>query len=518
MSLSSPFIASRLGLSSWLRANALALAALAAVLACCLPFLVVSLPAMIDYPNHLARLYVLTHYAQIPAFHEFYRPEWHAVPNIAMDAVIVPIVWLTGWSVETIDRIFTMLVVALTVPSTMLLSYAFHRRWSYWSLASILFAYNYVLLYGFTNYLAGIDLAAIFAACWILYGNRRPAVAALLFVPAALVLFFTHLYAFAVYGLMIGAWELRLLWRAPSWRLLGRQFVGFLQFIPALAVLALLSPTTGDFSWERIKASSLAMKAIAVYTVFDIGYRGLTLATFALVVAALLWGWRSGRLKLDAGGGAMLALLGLAFLVMPFTLFGCGFADYRMPIAMAPVLFAATSWRNVPRLARAALGFAFVALAILRIGTVTDDWQRGDRRYAEIRRALAPMAEGKRLLGYVAAEDATMDFARRPPIEHAPTLAVIDKHAFVPTLFAEPEKQPLVFQPAYVPLTINVDLVKLYDHPGAAGGPLSDAVLANYDYVLIFAKMPLTLDLPPDLRRIDDGAARDLAIFAVTRP
>src|SRR5665213_915510 len=330
MSLSSPFIASRLGLSSWLRANALALAALAAVLACCLPFLVVSLPAMIDYPNHLARLYVLTHYAQIPAFHEFYRPEWHAVPNIAMDAVIVPIVWLTGWSVETIDRIFTMLVVALTVPSTMLLSYAFHRRWSYWSLASILFAYNYVLLYGFTNYLAGIDLAAIFAACWILYGNRRPAV----------------------------------------------------------AVLALLSPTTGDFSWERIKASSLAMKAIAVYTVFDIGYRGLTLATFALVVAALLWGWRSGRLKLDAGGGAMLALLGLAFLVMPFTLFGCGFADYRMPIAMAPVLFAATSWRNVPRLARAALGFAFVALAILRIGTVTDDWQRGDRRYAEIRRAL----------------------------------------------------------------------------------------------------------------------------------
>src|SRR5665213_3187493 len=467
MSLSSPFIASRLGLSSWLRANALALAALAAALACCMTSLVVSLPPMIDYPNHLARLYVLTHYAQIPAFHEFYRPEWHAVPNIAMDAVIVPIVWLTGWSVETID---------------------------------------------------GIDLAAIFAACWILYGNRRPAVAALLFVPAALVLFFTHLYAFAVYGLMIGAWELRLLWRAPSWRLLGRQFVGFLQFIPALAVLALLSPTTGDFSWERIKASSLAMKAIAVYTVFDIGYRGLTLATFALVVAALLWGWRSGRLKLDAGGGAMLALLGLAFLVMPFTLFGCGFADYRMPIAMAPVLFAATSWRNVPRLARAALGFAFVALAILRIGTVTDDWQRGDRRYAEIRRALAPMAEGKRLLGYVAAEDATMDFARRPPIEHAPTLAVIDKHAFVPTLFAEPEKQPLVFQPAYVPLTINVDLVKLYDHPGAAGGPLSDAVLANYDYVLIFAKMPLTLDLPPDLRRIDDGAARDLAIFAVTRP
>jgi hypothetical protein len=128
---------------------------------------------------------------------------------------------------------------------------------------------------------------------------------------------------------------------------------------------------------------------------------------------------------------------------------------------------------------------------------------------------MAPMPEGQKMLGLVASGDATMDFARRPPIEHAPTLAVIARHAFVPTLFAEPQKQPLEFQPALLPLTINNDIVPLYDHPASAKGPLGASNLAPYDYVMIFAKTPLHIELPANPTRVDDGSVKDLALFKI---
>jgi hypothetical protein len=519
MSLISPTVsATRLKYRAFTHARLVTLVGIAATLLACVPFLFTKIPNLIDYPNHLARLFVLTHYDQIAAFHQFYKPAWMLVPNIAMDAVIVPIVNITGWAVESVDRDFTMLVVAAGVPATMLLSYAFHRRWSLWSAASILFTYNYVLLYGFTNYVAGINLAVAFAALWMLYGNRKPARAAALFSLATLVLFFAHLYALVVYGAFIGGYELWQLWetkpkRRPS--LLLRQAIGFLQFLPPLVIFFFLSPTSGDVNWDRIKASTPALKAMAVYTIFDTGHREATLATFAVFGAAVAYGFWTKRLKLAGGGATILGILGILFIAMPFTLFGCGFADYRLPIAMAPIFLAATEWKRVPKLPQALIVASFALLALGRTSWVAYDWHQGDRRYDAIISAMAPMPEGQKMLGLVASEDATMDFARRPPIEHAPTLAVIARHAFVPTLFAEPQKQPLEFRPALLPLTINNDIVPLYDHPASAKGPLGASNLAPYDYVMIFAKTPLHIELPANLTRVDDGSVKDLALFKI---
>jgi hypothetical protein len=500
------------------RARLIALAAIAATLASCAPFLVCRIPALIDYPNHLARMFILSQWDSIPGLQKFYLPEWAPLPNIGMDAVVVPILWLTHWPAETVLRDFTMIAVALTVPAAMLLSYAFHRRWSLWSVASLLFAYNYVLLYGFINYVAGIDLALICAALWMLYGNRNPLRAALIFAPAALALFFVHLYAFAVYGLIIGGgalWQLVESGAGDRIALLKRQAVGFLQFLPPLLVFFILSPMAGNAALSRIKLSTPSDKAMALYSVLDIGHRGPTLLSFAAFGAVLAYGFATKRLILARPGMAVLALLGTAFLVLPFTLFGSGFADFRLPIVGALVFVAATRWENVPPRTGTIMACGLAVLALTRIAVVAVDWRQGDARYDAIVHAMAPMEDGKRLLGYVAAEDATMDFARRPPIEHAAELAVLEKHAFVPTVFAEPQKQPMEFQPKVAKLAFADGIVPLYSHAFAARGPLAPTAVAPYDYVLIFAKTPLRLPIPVYLRRIDDGSTPDLALFAV---
>src|ERR1019366_8806290 len=63
--------------------NSVWLAALAVLL---LPFLLVDVPPVLDYPNHLARIFVLAH-PDDPILARFYAPNWHITPNLGFDPI-----------------------------------------------------------------------------------------------------------------------------------------------------------------------------------------------------------------------------------------------------------------------------------------------------------------------------------------------------------------------------------------------------------------------------------------------
>jgi hypothetical protein len=74
----------------------------------------------------------------------------------------------------------------------------------------------------------------------------------------------------------------------------------------------------------------------------------------------------------------------------------------------------------------------------------------------------------------------------------------------------------IVFRPAVAPLAQYIPPVaRLYD---PEQDPLSPAVTAPYDYVLVFARTLWRREVPAHLARIDDGIAADLSLFAVRRP
>src|SRR5215469_2918071 len=90
-----PTIAGKLDRLSIL-ATALTVALLAAAIA---PLFAVDVPAMLDYPNHLARMYILAGPAN-PA----YEPHWGLYPDLAMDLVVPA---LAHWmSVATATKVF----------------------------------------------------------------------------------------------------------------------------------------------------------------------------------------------------------------------------------------------------------------------------------------------------------------------------------------------------------------------------------------------------------------------------
>ena len=44
-----------------------------------------------DYPNHLARMFVITHIATDPILARMYEVNWNVVPNLAMDLIVPPL-------------------------------------------------------------------------------------------------------------------------------------------------------------------------------------------------------------------------------------------------------------------------------------------------------------------------------------------------------------------------------------------------------------------------------------------
>ncbi len=516
----------------------LAAATLAAVLFCSLPFWTGSWLGMIDYPNHLARYFVVAHYAQLPALHEFYRVEWHFIPNIGLDLAVQAVHAATSLPTERVSQALVGALSVSLIPAVLLLNRALFGAWSYWPLASALPVYNNALLYGFTNYIGGLTLAVFLAAAWAAF-RARPLVLVLpTFALGATTLFFFHLYALAVYGLFWLCHEACSLWMSRGARgaVFARQAAAALQFLPPLLVLALLSPTSGTIGLGHIQPSTVQDKLVGLFSVFDVGVPFVSTATLLAVGAVALAGLATRKLVFSPPGAVSVAAMAAAFLALPFGLVGSGFADYRLPVATAAVAIAASRWRGLPRRAALALSAALVALVAVRVAAMTSAWAQGNRRYAEIQRTMMVMEPGRKLLTVIAAEDLSARFLRRPPLDHASAFAVIARQSFVPTLFAEPEKQPISFAPAVAPLAqILLPIAPLYGPrdpltPDAlplghrlvpeawlngSPDPLAADAVVPYDYVMVLARTPLRRKLPAHLERIDDGAAADVAILAV---
>ena len=55
------------------------------------PFLVTEIPPVLDYPNHLARAYLLAFGPSDPVLSHIYVPQWAIIPNLALDLLLPPL-------------------------------------------------------------------------------------------------------------------------------------------------------------------------------------------------------------------------------------------------------------------------------------------------------------------------------------------------------------------------------------------------------------------------------------------
>jgi hypothetical protein len=163
-------------------AGPLSMAAISAttVLVCVailIPVIMIPIPPLVDYPNHLARMHIIATLAHDPILSQFYQLDWALIPNLMMDLVVPPLAALIG--VYPAGRLFIAITLVLLITGPMALHRAAFGTWSLAPLIGSVIAYNGILNLGLLNYIFGIGLSqrplrshSIFAIClrWVSSG------------------------------------------------------------------------------------------------------------------------------------------------------------------------------------------------------------------------------------------------------------------------------------------------------------------------------------------------------------
>ena len=449
------------------------------------PVMLCGILPLVDYPNHLARMALLARLPHDPTLARYYAAAWQPIPNLAMDAIVPPLLRVVP--LADAGKAFVLLTFLLLAGGPALLHRALAGRWSAFPCLAFLFLYSRLLLWGLLNFLFGLGLALCALAGMAVLTRRGAALRIAAGSVAAVAIYFAHLMAFGIYALMLLGIETQTLLRAPG-ESTRRLAVAALPLAVPLAI-ALLSRTGGG----AIEFSAPLRKFDLLFSVFDLYHRPFDIACFALLVITVAVGFWRRWLALVPSLALPLALLTLAYLVMPTEVAGASGVDRRMPLALALTLCAGISWAAPGKRFERPLLLAAAAMFVLRLATVAVSWHASDREYRPLVASLDALPLGASLA--VAAPPDAVN-VQPSPLLHLPTLAAALRDAFVPTLFALPGQQPLALRPPYAALAAATSSLRLWQAYVGGGPPLDlaeSATLGRYDFVVFVGVKPFVL-------------------------
>ncbi len=438
------------------------------------PVLWINIPAaMVDYPNHLARMFVIARDGTAHAS-PFYQVNWTVIPNLAMDLLVPPLGRVIG--VEMATRLFYLLSQILIVAGAMAIERVVKGRVHIAGFVALTFLYSLPFAWGFVNFEFGLGCALFGIACALAVLERSWLVRLAAHTVIIGWLFVAHFFALGVYGFTIGLHELWRGWsrRGPVTEIFGRLAT---LALPTLALLGVMLASESSVGGSETRWF-FAVKPLWCFQIMS-GY-SLT-ASAASVTAVLTLVFVLGRrrsLRFEQSGVWLAVGYALLYMAMPSKLFDTSFVDLRVIVAAALILPAFISAR-FPSLIWARGTLALVAaIVILNVAIVLGVWVSYRADYTAAKESFRHLPKSAMvLIGHNgAAADPPLSNLSEYPIYSVPTLAVQYADAFVPNLFTEPGKQPITARAPWQRLDIPyggpapISLLKNIAERGAPAG------------------------------------------------
>jgi hypothetical protein len=410
------------------------------VVAIC-PVLLVALPAMMDYPFHVARMYVLTA-AGTPDANPFYEVSKTLYSNLAMDLLVPPLARIIG--VEAASKVFLIACQLLIVSGAIALELAVKRRHEISGLAAVMLLYSFPFAWGFINFQFGLGVALWGLAVWELMRGRPAAVQLIAHSLFVTVLYVAHLFALGLYAATLGF----LVLSRFNWRRSGIAQLAIL-CAPMLGVFAvfLVSPThvgNGPTEWN-------VSKLLSIFGLLNGNNAELAAVEAAALIVLCYILFRTGRLSLCRSGLWLAVGFALLFLVMPFRLLGVAGVDFRVLVAALLILPAYTTISMTGRAAALAVAVP-IGIALINVAVTAAVWFSYQDDYAKIKASFTLLDRPSRIL-VGRSTDAPIGLLLSP-MDHAPTLAASAK-AMVTTLSA-------------LPGVVSINVVKEYRNEAVA--------------------------------------------------
>ncbi|WP_371423145.1 hypothetical protein [Tardiphaga sp.] len=405
-----------------------------------LPTVLTPIPAMVDYPNHLARMYLLAENGK-PGANPYYEVHWALYPNLGMDLLIPQMARWVG--VENATRLFLLCSQLLIIGGALTLERVAKGRTQMGGFAALLFLYCLPFSWGFLNFEFGLGVSLWGVAAYLTVIERSlftRFVVNAIFVGA---LFAVHFFSLGIYGAAIGFYEL---WRAhrqkASYHVTALRLM--LLAVPVALLLVVMRATAGSVGSEGTEWL-FQYKPIWLFRIMN-GYNLTVSAACVLVLLVSLYlALKRDVLTIEPVGIWLAAGFALLYLVIPSKLLGTSFADLRIIPAAAMIVAAFCSFSLPSRRWVAAALLLVTGVILANLATVFAVWLSYRADYTTLIESFHRIDRGARVLTGTSGdgEDPPFRDLTQYPMAYAPTLAVHYANAFVPNLFTEVGKQPI---------------------------------------------------------------------------
>lgn len=326
-----------------------------------IPFWTVRYPVVTDYPNHLARWFVLFHMKDA-AYHfaSFYAPSWGPLPYISPD--ILAMALQRFLPIDIVGRFILSLCIILVVAATyFFLKKACPENIGLASFA-ILVAFNPNLLMGSISNEFSLAFCLVVVGLWVSYCKEPKVLTAVGIAVGLLLVYLSHLSGFVVAGLVMGVYAL---FQEQRWKKLG---ILAIMSLPALLIFVSNPNHAGSGAsflyGKHIIADKLKHLVFPVRLYTSTTLDLIVLATLA-VLFFLVWKKRTA-FTLQPVWLAVCAVLLLAYFMAPGQYGFGGYIDTRFIPFVYLFLLAAIRFNRVPRY----LYIGLILLALFRVGTV----------------------------------------------------------------------------------------------------------------------------------------------------
>lgn len=503
----------------------------AALIACfaalAIPAFAVRVPPLLDYPNHLVRMWLIAGGIAESPLPQFYAIDWSlASTNIGIDLLAALLGPLIG--AEPLGHLLVAAAIMLPVLGAVRLNRSLFGGTHWWQIGFTCAAWNLTLLTGLLSFQIGLGLALLAVSIATPRLGPIATIALRIAICAGLLVF--HVFAAAFYATLIAALAFDDGAPRPLARRIGRAaLAGTLTLGPALAALFLLAPVppgghAPPGAYDAIEGYTLRNKLETVLSAILTYSPPVDLLLALSLLAIPLLALRRRTLRTHTG--LLLAaagLLGLA-IAIPSALGGTSLIDWRFPIMALLIALAATRPEATGPSSPAIAATLLLAASLARSLWIGAIWQDRQADVLAVERALAGVPSGAAVLPLMSMPDDArlLPTGRRLAVSvaafwHLPTLAVPWRHAFVPTLFTARGKQPLRVLPPWDAIAVAEGLPA---RPIELLAPIADPRLRNlfayaehwrtrFDYALL-----LNADVPPESTQPPLPAAFDLVTDA----
>lgn len=453
--------------------TALALAAGAVLL---LPLFMGSPPPLGDYPNHMARLWILLHPESWLRTTGLIELNPHLTPNLGFEMVALALGRVLPF--EAVGPATIGIILLTFLAGTLLVARAVApQQWGYGALVGF-FGWHFGLQAGFLSYSLAVGLFLLVFGCWLHWtrghGTGWGVAAALVGVPLALV----HATGPVLFGIAVAfALAGRLVRRDIT---LTQAFWYAAPIVPAcIGFLLLRSPSPEgvghSFAWNSIggKVAALASWARSYDLPFDIVW----VIALALVVVLIA----RGTTRAPWDNDVLMASLGLwlVTLAAPLAVMTGTGVDRRF----VPPAFTLLALSFIPALvsARPRMIVALAMLLLVRQGAIAVRWQQFSYETAAVVTLLAKLPPDAMLLQCSAEADySAAAEKRRMVFRHVGHFITPLRGGVSSTLFGFEGQQPII-----------VDGARLNRAAGAESGSCREP---SWPYLLVEEGAPTVLD------------------------